>query len=281
MQVKTKTLSPNTLQGKVIIGYFDVIHKGHLRLFAHQPSSIITFDLIPHKQNPLNSLAARVQNLAAYGFKEIYVLSPEQMNSAADQFVSEYLLKTQQIIVGSDFKFGKDFKSIKDFTPPLNVLEITYDNNYSTTKIKALLAQGEVTTVNQMLPHDFKISHIVEHGNKLGRELGFPTVNFNYEHGSFLGSGIYYTSCIVNNEIYRSVTTSMKQKKVASKTFDVIETYILDFNQDLYGQKIEVVFHNKIGQLEKFDSFDKLKQHIHRIVEEVKNYDLTKDPITS
>lgn len=270
MQVRSKALLPDTLRGKVIIGYFDVIHKGHLKLFTCQPASIITFDLIPHKQNPLNTLDTRIKNLASYGFKDIYVLSPEQMNLTAQQFVEKYLLDTEQIIVGSDFKFGKDFKTLEDFIPPLNVLEIKYDINYSTSKIKALLASGEITAVNQMLPHDFQISHLVEHGNKLGRELGFPTINFNYEQGSFLGSGIYFTSSIINKKVYRSVTTSMKQKKVADKTIDVIETYILDIDEDLYGQEIQVIFHHKIADLKKFDSFEELKQHIQRIVEQVR-----------
>ncbi|MGL4948084.1 MAG: riboflavin kinase, partial [Mycoplasma sp.] len=112
----------------------------------------------------------------------------------------------------------------------------------------------------------YSITHIVEHGNKIGRELGFPTINFNFPHGTYLASGVYQTRTLINDKWYKSITVSIKQKQIPNIITDVIETHILGFEGDLYNQYVKVEFISFLGKMVKVSSTDELKQIIKNFI---------------
>ncbi|MGL4951287.1 MAG: riboflavin kinase [Mycoplasma sp.] len=265
-------LENQKIQDKVIIGFFDIIHKGHYELFKnHIDASVITFKNIPHKSLPLNSLETRVSNLMELGFKNIYVFDIVKNNMSALSFVQKYLLNTKAVIVGSNFVFGNDHLNIGSFSSMINLCLYPYNEEYSTSIIKNLLKNGEIEKVNNLLISEFSISHIVNHGNKIGRQIGFPTANFNFIDGSYLASGIYLTKTLIDEKWYKSVTVSIKDKQIPNIKCDVIETHVIDFIGNLYDKEITVKFIDHLGNMVKPKSMDDLTNIIKSYVDKVRN----------
>lgn len=256
-----KILEPNSINGDVIIGFFDVIHLGHKKLFSNLNASIITFYKIPRKSS-INSFEKRVQDLLNMGFKNIYVVPEDELKLTAEIFIKKYLCNAKTVTVGSDFKLGCDFKPITIFANLLNIKLIDYDDMYSTTKIKHALANGECELIHELTGKYFELSHIVNHGNRLGHQIGFPTINFNFEKTYFLAQGIYYSQTIINNKQYKSVSVMIKDKILNNHKLEVLETHILDFDGDLYDQEITVKIIKKINNTRKFDNLDDLIEFI-------------------
>ncbi|MGL4950570.1 MAG: riboflavin kinase [Mycoplasma sp.] len=253
-------LTDQIINQDIIIGFFDVIHKGHFQLLNnHKDATLITFDNIPHKSKPIHSLNERINALTEFGLNNIFVFDIDTNNMTAKEFTNKYLSNSSKVIVGEDFKLGSDFKSIHDFKDDIKLEIYPYLEKYSTSKIKELLMDSNIKEVNELLIKPFELTNTVSHGNKLGRELGFPTANFNYTNGQYLGSGIFMTKTLVNEKWYRSVTVSIKDKKIPSLTCDVIETHIIDFNGDLYDKEITVSFLEHIGNMQKTNNIEELK----------------------
>lgn len=252
-----KILEPNSINGDVIMGFFDVIHKGHKKLFSNLNASIITFYKIPRKTS-INSFDRRIKNLTELGFKNIYVVPEHELKLTAETFIKKYLCNVKTLIIGSDFKLGCDFKPITIFSNLVNLKLINYDDKYSTTKIKHALANGECELIFELTGKYFEITHIVNHGNRLGHQLGYPTTNFNFDTTYFLAPGIYYSHTIIDGIEYKSVSVMIKNKILNNKELDVLETHILDFDADLYDREITVKIIKKINNTRKFDNIDDL-----------------------
>lgn len=265
-----KILEPNSINSDVIIGFFDVIHLGHKKLFSNLNASIITFYKIPRKSS-INPFKKRIQALRNLGFKNIYVVPEDELKLTAEIFIKKYLCNAKTITVGSDFKLGCDFKPITIFANLLNINLIDYDETYSTTKIKHALADGDCELIHKLTGKYFELSHVVNHGNRFGHQLGFPTINFNFENSYFLAPGIYYSHTIIKNKQYKSVSVMIKDKMLNNQKMEVLETHILDFNGDLYDQEITVKIIKKINDTRKFNNLDDLIDFIKLNVLYVKN----------
>lgn len=263
------SLTPQHLKTQIIIGFFDVLHHGHAQLFEKFPhATILTFKSIPRKLAVLNDLTTRLNNLKELGYEKVIVLEESDLKLTAQQFVDHYLKYSQQVIVGSDFIFGSDHQPINAFAAQLNLTLIDYDERYSTSKVKQYLTQGNLSAANAMLLKPYRIVQTIEHGNHVGRTLGFPTVNCYYPNGSYLQSGVYLTQTIVAHKVYKSLTVSIKQKALNDRAVDTLETHILNFNGDLYHHTVEVIFYTKLGELKKCDSIEELKQLIQAYVDQ-------------
>ena len=159
-------------------------------------------------------------------------------------------------VVGFNYKFGyKNLGNVEllkklqnEYGYELYVMEpCTYkDEVISSTRIRKSLEDGDVLDASKMLSLPYTLSGEVIHGKKLGRTIGFPTANLKYNENFILPKvGVYYTNIKVNNNIYKGITSVGNNPTVEGKTL-TIETYILDFDKDIYGEKIDISFIKKI-----------------------------------
>ena len=117
---------------------------------------------------------------------------------------------------------------------------------------------------NKMLTRPYAISGIVEHGRQLGRTIGFPTANLKYENNKIIPkNGVYYTNVKWKNNIYKGITNIGSNPTVNGQKLTV-ETFILDFNEDIYNEQITIYFIERIRDEEKFNSIDELKNQLKK-----------------
>ena len=263
---KYKTLKTNSFKNKnVIIGYFDIIHKGHFQIFQkYKNSCILTFKSTPSKKEPINNFKKRISQLKKMGFSEIYVFDLKKNNMKASDFYDKYLKAAQKIIVGSQFKFGKDQKLLIEMNKN-NVVFIKEISSCSTTLIKKYLSEGSIQKVNKILIDKYYIEAKVRHGKKIGRQIGFPTINFYFNKQLHLKFGVYLSKTMINNVIYKSISVYGIPKSIKNDKKIVMETHILDFNKKIYGKKVKVFIHKYLNDLIKFETqkelIDKIKEY--------------------
>ena len=134
----------------------------------------------------------------------------------------------------------------------------------SSTRIRKSLEDGDVLDASKMLSLPYVLSGKVVHGKKLGRTMGFPTANLKYNQNFILPKvGVYYTNIKVNNKIYKGITSVGNNPTVDGENL-TIETYILDFNKDIYGEKIDISFIKKIRDMKKFNGVEELKDQLEK-----------------
>ena len=274
------------------IGAFDGVHKGHIELInktkeINKNFQIVTFDEIPKlffdkslkpllgnesKNNIFNDL--KPTNLIYLKFDKINQLS-------SDEFL-KYLdinLRTKKIVVGNDFKFGKnrsgDVDNIISYFGKDNVILLSdyiIDNEkVSSTKIRNFLDTGNIQKANNFLGRDYELSGLVIKGMKLGSKIGFPTANLQLNNDLYLPKfGVYEISCIVNENLFKGILnigitpTVLNSKKVK------IEAHLFNFNENIYGKNITIQLKKFIREEIKFNSVDDLIKQINIDISSIK-----------
>ena len=274
------------------IGAFDGVHKGHIELInktkeINKNFQIVTFDEIPklyfdkslkplldnkNKNNIFNDL--KPTNLIYLKFDEINQLS-------SDEFL-KYLdinLRTKKIVVGKDFKFGKnrsgDVDNIISYFGKDNVILLSdyiIDNEkVSSTKIRNFLDTGNIQKANNFLGREYELSGLVVKGKKLGSKIGFPTANLQLNNDLYLPKfGVYEISCKVNGNLFKGILnigitpTVLNSKKVK------IEAHLFNFNENIYGKNIVIQLKKFIREEIKFNSVDDLIKQINIDISSVK-----------
>ena len=274
------------------IGAFDGVHKGHIELInktkeINKNFQIVTFDEIPklyfdkslkplldnkNKNNIFNDL--KPTNLIYLKFDEINQLS-------SDEFL-KYLdinLRTKKIVVGKDFKFGKnrsgDVDNIISYFGKDNVILLSdyiIDNEkVSSTKIRNFLDTGNIQKANNFLGREYELSGLVVKGKKLGSKIGFPTANLQLNNDLYLPKfGVYEISCLVNGNLFKGILnigitpTLLNSKKVK------IEAHLFNFNENIYGKNIVIQLKKFIREEIKFNSVDDLIKQINIDISSVK-----------
>ncbi len=208
-----------------------------------------------------------------------------QLNISAESFLEEIILdkiNAKHIIVGYDFRFGRNAKGcvsmLKDYQTEhkyaLDVIEPIRHNGVliSSTRIREHLLNGHVESANELLGRKYDIRGTVVHGKHMGRKLGFPTINLKttYEM-SVLRPGVYITETVIDDKVFPSVTNVGFNPTFNQKDFN-IETYILDFDQDLYDRVLDVMFIRFISPEVKFNSLDELISKIDNDVRIARAY---------
>ena len=284
---------PSNFNGSVAaIGNFDGVHLGHQKVFqatkeianlSQAPSSVITFEPHPReyfqpqsKQFRLTNSKSRAKELESQGIDILFELSFDSRlaNMSALEFINELLHKTLQlshVVVGKDFKFGNrrtgDYKMLEAQGKLLGIgvssLELLqFDNTTcSSTLIREAITKGEMKKAAQSLGRWFTIVGIVQSGYKRGRQLGYPTANLNLERVIHPQNGIYGVMVNVMTGPYIG-----RYKGVASigtnPTFGVhkpnLETYLFDFDGDIYGEEIEVALIHYLRPEIKFETSEML-----------------------
>ncbi len=276
----------------VTIGNFDGVHRGHQRIIQvalekakGRKGHCIAYTFRPHPQVALRP-ASQVQLLSTYEERaellgklgiDIVIEEPfsrEFSVTEPAQFFTDILLRklsAEAIVVGYDFAFGRErhghLDVLREFCQGAGV-ELTVvpaqrveSEVVSSSRIRQHLLSGEIEIANHLLGRPFSYCGVVIKGEGRGRKLGFPTANLKLENKLVLPYGVYATWAIVNGKIYPSVT-NVGVRPTFQEGGDIppvlVETYLLDTSQDLYGNQLEVRFIKRLREEKKFPDLSSL-----------------------
>ena len=274
------------------LGFFDGVHLGHQALLdacktlAQQTGGIpcaVTFESHPSAlitgQAPLliNTVEQRQQILRSYGMEEVMVLpfTRELMYTHWSEFLSLLVeCGAAGFVCGHDFRFGArgsgTAKKLAAYCEERNipwvvVPEQTVDGiRVSSTHIRGLIEAGDMETAEKFLGHPHILGGQVVSGRQLGRTIGVPTANVLIPEGVVVPKfGVYACTCAVAGKKYVAVTNVGNRPTVGGHQVRA-ESWILDFDGDLYGQEIVLAFHQFLRPEEKFDSLEDLQRQIQR-----------------
>lgn len=281
------------------IGNFDGLHLGHQHII-HQlkavaeryqlPTVVILFEPQPveffdpeHAPRRLARLRDKITRLAAMEIDYLLCLKFDAHLATLppDQFIQQILidrLQLRHLVIGDDFRFGKkrqgDFALLCQMGQQLgfdveNSHTLLIDGErVSSTRIRRCLAENDFVMARQLLDRPYSLGGRVAHGKKLGRELGFPTINIRMGPRPIAVQGIFAVLVKgIDNRILRGVA-SIGTRPTVNGSGTILEVYILDFNEQIYGLCVEVEILHKIRDEEKFDSLDILKQKIAEDIEQ-------------
>lgn len=235
------------------IGNFDGVHLGHQQLINRTKekgfkSLVLTFDCLTKDTVEIISLEEKISYLSEFNIDYLLILDFEYYKKYFyDEFIKMLKeLKTKKIIVGTDFKFGyKQEGDIIDLLKhfEVDVVEDVYIDNekVSSSFIREYLTNGNVKQANKMLGYNYFMEGEVIRGNQQGRTIGFPTANICY-HNLILKSGVYKTRTYYNGVWYKSMTNVGFNPTINLQTNLRVETHIIDFDFEIYGNHIKIEF---------------------------------------
>lgn len=276
------------------IGNFDGLHLGHQAIFGKLieagqsrslPTTVISFEPLPHEYFSassapcrLNGFRDRVQSTAALGIDQLLLLSfnEELSSQPAADFVQHTLvntLKVQHLMVGDDFRFGHnregDFELLQTladsggYTLEQNQTVTAGGERISSTRVRKHLANGELASAAELLGRPYAISGRVIHGEKVGRQLGFPTANVALGKHRPPPRGVFavIAHCKQTSKSYGAVANLGERPTVGGRRL-LLEVHVLDTDVQLYGHHMQIDFIEFIRAEQKFDSLDSLKEAI-------------------
>ena len=277
----------------VTIGMFDGLHLGHLKVIDGCLSTsktnqlktcVISFsnhpaDHFTGKRNELlMPMQEKIDAIENQGIDYLVIIPFDAyiVELPAKNFIQELLigrLKAEKVVLGYDNHFGKNREGSISFinehfgdvleTIAIDVAKVD-EVIVSSSQIKKYLSEGDITKANAMLGLPFSVSGIVVHGNQNGRKIGFPTANMALKaDNKFIPQlGVYLCQVKIEAGLFFGLT-NMGYRPTLNKDDGIhIETHLLDFDGELYGQKIEIQFIEKIRSEKRFDSFEDLKNQI-------------------
>ncbi|MBR4395711.1 MAG: bifunctional riboflavin kinase/FAD synthetase [Eubacteriaceae bacterium] len=273
------------------LGYFDGFHIGHMKIISSVLASSYAPALITFSQRPVDvingggtrtkklmSASDKMEFLKDAGIKYLFIydFSEEMMATSPEDFVRKYLAENnvRYVCAGYNYTFGAQGKGNTD---TLEKLCSTYGIKtdicppvkcdgfpVSSSLIRKCIREGNVSFAAKLLGRPFYLKGIVTEGRRIGRTIGFPTANTVVEEGLIVPAwGVYYTVTEVNGRTFRSITNIGNNPTVSGETV-TIETHILDFDEDIYGETIKVEFMEFIRQEKKFASLDELKDQLKK-----------------
>jgi riboflavin kinase/FMN adenylyltransferase len=289
----------------VTIGNFDGLHLGHQAMLTRLqdvararglPSCVLSFEPHPREfftpeQAParLSSLREKAECLRQRGIDRLHVFRFDRAFSAlsAESFIQQvlgYTLQARYVLVGDDFRYGArragDFALLQhsgqslgfdaEFLPTVEVA----GERASSTAVRSALAAGELAHAARLLGRPYSISGHVVHGDKLGRDIGFPTANIQLKHNRPPLMGIFAVEVIgLNGSPLPGVASLGKRPTVKNPdAAPVLEVHLFDFNADIYGRRVHVDFLHKLRDEEKYPDLDSLVAQIGRDVDNAKHY---------
>lgn len=294
----------------VAIGKFDGLHRGHQSLIEKinsyknnkMTSVVLTFNYNPAckiqgKEPELIYTSEERRILAKRMGIDVlieYPFTDETAHMEAADFIRDVLidrLGARHIVVGEDFRFGKDRRGNTDLLMgmslplgynahicpkvstilPKSFAEVigSDEAEISATLIRKAIAGGEIEAANEMLGIPYTIIGEVVHGREIGRTIGMPTANLEPEATKLLPpNGVYASTAIINRRIYPAVTNIGCNPTITDQQKRKAETFIYGFDGNIYGRQIEVQLHHFSRPERKFENLDALKKQMH---EDMKN----------
>jgi len=292
------------------IGAFDGVHKGHQAVLAKVlakakelgvPSTVIVFEPLPREYfAPLQS-PARLMNFREK-FMALRLLGVDRVlrirfnekfsHMSADDFIRKVFidgLGVRAIIAGDDMRFGRDrggdTNVLNDAGKRYGFEVLNTDTmaeqgeRVSSTRVREALALSDFALVQQLLGRPFGISGKVVVGQQLGRTLGSPTANIALRRLRAPLSGVYAVQVtgLAHTDSLHAVANIGTRPTVDDSIKAILEVHILDFNADIYGKTINVIFRHKIRDEKKFASLDELKTNIHADIETARHFFLSRE----
>ncbi len=291
--------------GVVTIGNFDGLHRGQSELIAQvrerarasgQHALVVTFE--PHPKKVLRPESAppclttgsqKLRLLEAADVDAVAVIDfdTEFSETTAAAFVTDFLvgrLAAVEVYVGSSFTFGRGREGTLEFLiergardgfVAVGVPEVVHDGEaISSTRIRHLIAAGEVEEAAELLGRTYSVAGRVEPGEARGRDLGWPTANLAVDNELYPKDGVYATQAWLEDDDQgrMSVTNVGTRPTFGATEARLIECHLLDFEADLYGRPLELRFCRRLRGERRFGSSDELVEQIARDVQETREY---------
>lgn len=267
----------------LVLGNFDGVHIGHAQLinYARNNSNgnlgVFTFDK-PLKtiEGCLTSLDDRIQIFKQLGVDYVFIILTDDnfKKMSYIKFVDLILKKLNpiKIFCGPDFKYGfnaqGDVYYLKERFSEVYILNYVNDHNgkkISSSSIRDLIKEGNVYETNRWLGRIYTIRGVVSKGKGNGMSFGFPTANLTLSDNYVVPKeGVYITKTTINDRELRSLTNIGKNPTIADDNKLTIETYIFDFQDELYGKEISVSFLIRLRDETKFNSTKELVEQIEK-----------------
>ena len=282
----------------VTIGMYDGVHRGHQQIIAAAaarggelglPSVVVTFDPHPSEvvrpgSHPsiLTAPGRKAELVDQLGIDALCVLpfTPEFSRLPPDEFVHTVLvqrLHTAAVIVGANFRFGHtaagDVAQLAalgrrfGFTAEGVPLVGADDVELSSTYVRACVAAGDVDRAARALGRAHRIEGVVVRGDRRGRELGYPTANVEPPAYTAIPADGVYAGRLVRGGNLLTAAISVGTNATFSGAERRVEAFVLDFDEDLYGEHVGVDFVHRLRPMLRFDSVDELTQEMARDVE--------------
>jgi riboflavin kinase/FMN adenylyltransferase len=285
------------------LGVFDGLHLGHqliMRTVVERAREIgavptvITFDphpravLHPESAPPLlQTLDQKVEGFGALGIKQTIVIRFDEKFSQirAEDFLRDVVkdrLQAKEVYLGCGFAFGHDREGNIELLRRVSresdffadeVPEVRFrKQRVSSSKVRGLLSEGKVNLARRLLGRPYGVEGLVERGAERGAGLGFPTANLHPRNRVIPKNGVYVTGTLIDGEWRRSVTNVGVRPTFEADAEPSVETFVLNWAGDLYGDVVRVRFLHRLRDERKFTSIEELKAQIERDVERAQSY---------
>lgn len=274
----------------VTFGKFDGIHNGHrlliekaVRIGHEQGIKVVlcTFNMDNWNAKPQKAITTpdeRAYICEKYGIDVLYEypFDNEIAGMLPEDFLKYFLkekLNAKFVVIGADWRFGKNrsgdaalLKAYEDkYCYSSYVIEKeTYNNTeISSTWIRNEIEKSDLSTVKKLLGYDYFFKGKVVHGKQLGRTIGFPTLNLIPSPNKILPEyGVYESEVVIDNLMYKGVTNIGIRPTIDDGTYVTVETFVLDFDEDVYDSDVIIRLKKFIRPEQKFDSVNGLKKQL-------------------
>ncbi len=285
------------------LGVFDGLHLGHQRIMRHvveraraanAVATAITFDphpravLHPETAPPLlQTLDQRLANFELLGIEKAIVVKfdREFASQPAEDFLSNIIrdrLHAKEVYLGKGFAFGKDrggnIDLLRAKSRELGFVADEVDEvqirgqRISSSAIRKLLLDGRVNLARRMLGRPYGVEGVIIRGNRRGHTIGFPTANLKPHNRVIPRYGVYATATLIDGSWRKSITNIGVRPTFENDAEPSIESYIFDFDGDLYGDVLRVRFLHRIRDERKFNGVEELKAQIEKDTRRARNY---------
>ena len=279
-------------------GTFDGVHIGHRTILQKLTDTAkkyngesVLFTFNPHPRMVLqpdldlaliNSLEEKAELLEECGIDHLIIhpFTKEFSRITSMEFVRNILVKNigiKKLVIGYDHHFGRNregsFEHLKEFGPVygFDVEEIPAKDidevKVSSTKIRQALLDGEIETANAYLTRPYRLTGYVVRGDQVGRKLGFRTANITLDNAHKLipKDGVYAVTLrfSLKGDVYKGMC-NIGHRPTVGGTAKTIEVHLFDFDKNIYGNKITLLFHHRIRNEVKFESVEQLKEQLQK-----------------
>lgn len=285
------------------LGFFDGVHLGHQEViktaekkadeWGYQ-SAVMTFD--PHPSIVLSKekkeaayitpIHQKIKHMEELGVDVLYIVKFDQdfADLSPQEFVDQYLigLNVKHVVAGFDYSYGKfgagKMESLSlyargEFTQTTIAPMLNVDEKISSTRVRELIAKGQVAEIPQILGRPYLVDGIVVHGDNRGRQIGFPTANVQVSEGYLLPPvGVYGVRMKVSDTWYEGMCNVGYNPTFTDSRNLKVEVYILDFQQSIYGEYVEIQWYFHIRDEKKFDGIEALVKQLTFDREQTKQY---------
>lgn len=275
----------------ISLGKFDGIHRGHELLMERLAekkreglkAAIFTFDIPPRRNvQHVEAKVLTTNEEKMHIFEEMGIdyliecpFTEEVMHMEPEDFIRMLVerLHVKCIVAGEDFRFGHnrrgDYRMLQEYAGKLGyealILKKMKEDarDISSTFVREEIAAGNIEKANHLLGYRYFVKGMVKHGNQIGRTIGIPTINLIPPEEKLLPPfGVYVSEVVIGEERYQGVTNVGCKPTIEGNNPVGVETYLLDFHENVYDRIVTVEFISKIRAEHKFENIEALKEQM-------------------